>query len=54
MAAVETDKRVYIFYQAPYQSSVDYLEVFKGNFKVSKAHNGAVGYHIVLSLIALQ
>ena len=54
MTAVENYKQVYMFYQSPYQSNADYLESFKVDIKVSKAHNGAVGYHIVLSLIALQ
>ena len=54
MAAVEIDKQLYMFYQAPYQSNVDYLEAFKANLIVNKAHNGSLGYHLVLSAVALQ
>ena len=32
---------------------MDYLEVFKAHLKVSKAHNGAVGYHNGISESAL-
>ena len=54
MAVVETNKQVYIFYQAPYQSNADYLEAFKSHINVSESHNGAVRYNPVLAVIALQ
>ena len=54
MTAVENYKQVYMFYQSPYQSNADYLESFKVDIKVSKAHNGAVGYHLILADISLQ
>ena len=34
-----------MFYQAPYQLNTDYQEYFKVHLRVSKSHNGAVGYH---------
>ena len=54
MATVETNKKVYILYQVPYQSNVDYMEAFKAHLKVSKSHNVSVGYHPVLATISLQ
>ena len=54
LAAAETDKKVYLFYQAIYQSNEDDLEVFKAHIRVSGAHNGSVGYHLGLSEIELQ
>ena len=35
MDAVESYKQVYMFYRAPYQSNVVYLESFKAHLKVS-------------------
>ena len=54
MTTVETNKQVYLFYQANYDSNEDDLEAFKGHLKVSKSYNGAVGYHSELVAIALQ
>ena len=54
MSKVETDKRVYFFYQAPYHSNTYYLEAFKANLKVSQYHNGYVGYHPGLAVAALM
>ena len=54
MAAVETNKQVYMFYQAPYQSNADYLEKFKAHLKLSKSHNGSVGYHPELAEVSVQ
>ena len=54
MAEVETDKQVYLLYQAPYQSNADCLEAFKAHLKVSEAHNGVVGYHLGLSAVTQQ
>ena len=54
MDAVESDKKVYLFYQAPYQSNMDYLGAFKDNLKVNKAYNGEVVYHPRLAVIELQ
>ena len=54
MDAVESDKKVYLFYQAPYQSNMDYLGAFKDNLKVNKAYNGEVVYHPGLAVIELQ
>ena len=34
--ALETNKQVYMFYQEPYQSNVDCLEVFKEHLKWRK------------------
>ena len=45
MTVVETDKQVYLLYQAPYQSNTGYLEDFKSHLKFSEAHDGSVGYH---------
>ena len=45
MAAVETNKKVYLFYQAPSQTNEDYMEAFKKHIKVSISYNGAGGYH---------
>ena len=45
MAAVKTNKHVYLFFHGPRQSNSDYLEGFKYHLKLSKAYNGAVGYH---------
>ena len=54
MNVVETDKQVYIFNLAPYQSNADYLEVFKAQLIVSKSHNVSVLYYLGLSAVALQ
>ena len=54
MAAVETNKQVYMVYQAPYHSNADYLEVFKAHLKLIKAQNIALGYHPGLAVVALQ
>ena len=54
MAIVKTDKQVYLFYQDPYQANAEYMEYFKDHIKVSKAHNGYVGYHSELSASALR
>ena len=54
MAAVEKNKKVYLFYQVPYQSNADYLEAFKAHLKVTEAHNGVVVHHPGLSVIVLQ
>ena len=40
MATAKTEKQVYLFYQAAYQSNVDYLEAFKVNLKLNEAYNG--------------
>ena len=53
MAAAETNKHVYMFYQEPYHSNAEYLEAFKVHLKVSEAHNGSVGYHPELVAISL-
>ena len=45
MAAVETNKQVYMFYQVPYQSNADYLKALKAHIKLGEAHNVVVGYH---------
>ena len=54
MAAVETDKQVYMVYQAPYHSNADYMEAFKAHIKLTEAHNISVGYHPGLAAVALQ
>ena len=54
MAAVETNKQVYMFYQVPYQSNADYLKALKAHIKLSEAHNVVVGYHWVLAATALK
>ena len=54
MEAVETDQQQKMLYQAPYQSNKDYPEALKSHFKLSGAHNGAAGYHTLLSAVALQ
>ena len=54
MAAVETYKQVFLFYQAPCQSNVDYLEAFKTHIKENESHNVAVGHHMGLSAVSLQ
>ena len=54
MAAVETEKQVYMFYQALYQSNSDDMEAFKEHLKWSESHNEAVWYHLILSAIAIQ
>ena len=53
MVAVETNKQVYLFYQAFHQSNMDYMEAFKSDLKLSEAHNGAVGYYPDLYAAAL-
>ena len=35
MTAVGTDKKLYLFYQYPYQSNADYLEYFNMHIKVN-------------------
>ena len=54
MEAVETDKKVNIFYQVPYPLKAYHPEAFKEHLKVSEPHNGAVGYHPILAAISLQ
>ena len=54
MDTFKSDKKVYMFYQAPYQSNADYLKAFKAHLKESEAHNGAVVFHPVLAVISLQ
>ena len=54
MAAVENNKQVYLSYQSPYYSNADYLEDFKAHLKLSKSHNGALLYHLVLAAVAPQ
>ena len=39
MAALETNNKVYMLYQSPYQSNVDYLEGLKSHLKLIEAHN---------------
>ena len=34
-----------MFYRAPNQYNMDYLETSKAHLKVSEAQNGAMGYH---------
>ena len=53
MAAVETNIKVYLFYQALYQYNTNYMEAFKDHLRVSEASNEAMGYHIGLSTAAL-
>ena len=54
MSAVKTDRKVYLLYQAPYQSNADDLEAFNVHIKVSKLQNGVLGYHLGLVEISLQ
>ena len=44
MAAVETNKKVYLFNQDSYKSNTDYRKAFEDHLKVRNAHNGAVGF----------
>ena len=53
MVAFETNKQVYILYQAPLQYNMDYLSAFKEHLKVRKAHNWTVSYHTGFSAAAL-
>ena len=53
MAAVKTNKQVYLFCHYPYQYNGDYLEVFKAYLKVSQAYNRTVGYHPGLAIAVL-
>ena len=50
---VETNKQVYMFYQSPYQSNTDYIEVLKAHLKIRKSHNGSMRYHPGLAAAAL-
>ena len=49
MSVVETDKPLYLLYQAPSLSNADYLDHFKAHLKVSDTHNGDVVYHTGLT-----
>ena len=53
MAAVVTYKKVYLFYQDPYQSNVEDLETFKVHLKIRKTHDGTLWYHLGLAASAL-
>ena len=54
MDKVETNKQVYLFYKAPYQSNADNLTSLKAHIKLIKSHNGAVVYHLLLAAIILK
>ena len=53
MASVETNKQVYLFYQAFHQSNMDYMEAFKSDLKLSVSHNWSEGYYPDLATAAL-
>ena len=52
--AVETNKKLYLFYQVPFQTNKDQLEASKAYLKVNEAHNVTVGYQMVIAEIELQ
>ena len=54
MSAVEIKKQVYLLYKESYKLNTDYLESFRVNLKLRKAHNEEVGYYPGLSAVELQ
>ena len=44
MAEFVNDKRLYLLYQPPWQSSTGFLEELKVHLKLNEANNGDVGY----------
>ena len=53
MDTIEINNQVYLFHHTPYQYNMEYLETFKAQIKVSKAHYGAIVYHKVLATAVL-